>query len=45
MRPVLYGCCKYESLIDGTLSLCDLALLNDALDVREENTRRLTAKD
>jgi hypothetical protein len=31
------GLCKYESLIDGTLGLEDVALLNDALDVRAAN--------
>lgn len=31
------GLVKYESLIDGTLGLEDLALLNDALDVRAAN--------
>lgn len=31
------GLCKYESLIDGTLSLEDVAFLNDALDVRSAN--------
>ena len=31
--------CKYESLIDGTLGLADLALMNDALDVQDENER------
>jgi hypothetical protein len=41
MRPVLRGCCKYESLIDGTLSLEDVAIMNDALDVQDENERRL----
>ena len=40
MRPVLRGLCKYESLIDCSLSLEDLALLNDALDVQEENELR-----
>ncbi|WP_298032523.1 hypothetical protein [uncultured Desulfovibrio sp.] len=40
MRPVLRGCCKYESLKDGTLGLHDIALMNDALDVRDENERR-----
>jgi hypothetical protein len=29
--------CRYESLKDGTLDLCDVALMNDALDVVEEN--------
>lgn len=40
MRPVLKGLCKYESIIDGTLSLGDIALLNDALDVQNENELR-----
>ncbi len=43
MRPVLEGCCRYESLLDGTLSLADVAALNDALAVRAENERRLRA--
>ena len=29
--------CKYESLLDGTLNLADLALMNDALDVVADN--------
>ena len=40
LRPVLRGCCRYESIIDGTLSLADVALLNDALDVEAENEKR-----
>ena len=40
-RPVLAGCCRAESVIDGTLSLDDMATLNEALDVRAENERRL----
>jgi hypothetical protein len=32
--------CKYESLKDGTLDLCDVALMNDALSVKAENERR-----
>lgn len=32
--------CKYESLIDGTLSLFDVALMNDALTVQDENEYR-----
>lgn len=43
-RPVLAGCCRVESLLDGTLSLADIADLNDALDVREENERRVMAQ-
>lgn len=37
LSPVLAGLCKYESLIDGTMSLADVALLNDALLVRTDN--------
>jgi hypothetical protein len=40
LRPVLAGCLRYESLIDGTVDLADVASLNDALDVRDENERR-----
>ena len=41
LRPVFRGLCKYESLIDGTLDIADVALLNDAIDVADENARRL----
>lgn len=37
MRPVMRGCCKLESLFDGTLDLEAIALANDAIDVLEEN--------
>jgi len=37
---VLAGLCKYESLIDGTLDINDIAEMNDWLDVRDENDRR-----
>ncbi len=40
MRPVIEGMCRYESLKDGTLSLADIARMNDSLDVKEENSRR-----
>lgn len=40
LRPVGRGMCKYESLLDGTLSLYDIALMNDYLDVVDENDRR-----
>jgi hypothetical protein len=32
--------CKYESLIDGTLDIMDVARMNDYLDVKSENERR-----
>lgn len=31
------GLIKYESLLDGTISIEDVALLNDALDVKAHN--------
>lgn len=40
MRPVLRGLCRYESILDGTLSLCDIADLNDAIDAMDENSYR-----
>ena len=40
MRPVIKGLCKYESLIDGTLDLCDIALMNEVLDSESENEWR-----
>lgn len=42
LRPVLAGMCKYESLKDYTLDLVDIAIMNEALDVRSENTYRLS---
>lgn len=43
MRPVMRGWIKYESLLDGTLSLFDLAEMNEAIDVLDENNARLRA--
>lgn len=40
LRPVLRQMCKYESLTDGTLSLDDVARMNEALDVQTENEYR-----
>ena len=37
LRPVLKGLLKYESLLDGTVGLYDIDLLNEALDVEEFN--------
>jgi len=31
------GLCRFESLKDGTLDLCDVALLNDALMCKHDN--------
>lgn len=41
MRPIMRGICKYESAIDGTLRLVDFAKMNEAMDVFDENERRL----
>ena len=41
LRPALRGLCRYESLVDGTLGLADVALMNDALDVQDENDMRM----
>lgn len=43
LRPVIQKLCKYESLKDGSLSLVDIALMNEALDVDAENQQRLHA--
>ena len=40
MKPVLRGLCKYESMIDGTLSIYDVSLLNATIDVYDENQLR-----
>jgi hypothetical protein len=41
MRPVLRGMCKMESLLDGTLDLAAVALMNDALTVEAVNEHRV----
>jgi hypothetical protein len=41
LRPVLEGMIAYEALLDTKLALVDIAILNDALDVKAENERRL----
>ena len=37
LHPVRRGMCRYESLKDGTLDLADVALMNDALAVSDDN--------
>lgn len=44
LRPVLRGLCKYESLLSGELTLFDFAKMNEALDVENENERRIHTK-
>lgn len=40
MEPVIEGLCRYESLIDCTLDLGDIARMKDAIAVKYENQRR-----
>lgn len=40
MRPVIEGMCSYESLKNGVLDLADIAKMNNALDVKNENEAR-----
>lgn len=40
LRPVRRGYCRYESLLDGTVDLADVALMNDDIDVADENESR-----
>lgn len=40
MRPVEQGFITYDKLLDGTIGLWDLALMNDAIDIKTENQRR-----
>jgi len=44
MRPVLRGIMKIEGLYDGTYDLEMARLANNALNVEEENERRLRAR-
>jgi hypothetical protein len=41
LRPALRGLCGYEGLRDGTLDLEDVAVMNEALDVEQENQARV----
>jgi len=40
MQPVSEGYCKYESLLDCSLDLEDIARMNEAIDVKYENQAR-----
>jgi hypothetical protein len=44
MAPVVEGMVRFESLRDGTVTIADVALMNDALAVRAENRRRASEK-
>lgn len=45
MRPILKGMCSYESLIEGRIYIEDIARMNDAIDVFNENQQRLRDAD
>ncbi len=40
MRPVIKGMCSYTDIVNGTLTIYDVALMNQALDVQAENELR-----
>jgi len=40
LRPVMRSLVRFESLLDGSVDLSHVALLNDALDVQDENETR-----
>lgn len=44
MRPVMRNMCRYESLKNGELDLFDIAQMNEAIDVEEENRYRIAEK-
>ncbi len=44
MAPVAKGYCKLESLLDGTVTLFDLARANDHIAVVAENQWRISQK-
>jgi hypothetical protein len=39
-RPVLRGMLRAESLMDGSVDISYIALLNEAIEVEQENTLR-----
>lgn len=41
LRPVMRGLCTYESLKNGAVDLCDIARMNDAIDIDDENRKRI----
>ncbi len=41
LAPVIAGMCRYESLLDGSVGLFDIARMNDALAARAENEWRM----
>ncbi|WP_155524340.1 DUF6889 family protein [Burkholderia sp. PAMC 28687] len=43
MRPCVKGMCLYESMLSGKIGMHDIARMNEALDVVEENRQKARA--
>ncbi|OON35600.1 NTP pyrophosphohydrolase [Izhakiella australiensis] len=41
MRPVAAGYISYSALKDGTVDLCDIARMNDWIDLNADNDARI----
>lgn len=41
LRPVRNRMCLYESVVNGTLDLIDIAVMNESIDVENENRDRV----
>ena len=41
MRPVMRQMCSYESLKNGSVDLCDISRMNEAIEIDDENRRRI----
>lgn len=39
LRPVVRGFVSFESLLNGTVDLAHIALLNDAIDLNDHNQK------
>jgi hypothetical protein len=40
MRPVLEHLVSYDKLLDGSISINDIAEMNEAMDVQAHNSRK-----
>jgi hypothetical protein len=40
-RPAVAGLCSYRDITESRVDLCAIAEMNELLDVRNENSRRL----
>jgi len=44
-RPVLAGLCRYRDVIENLVDLCDIATMNELLDVQSINNRLMSESD